>query len=129
MKSKERRRQNREHDRHRGSARARGYTHLWDRATRIYKNHNPLCAMCYAKGRVAAATVVDHKVPHKGDPVLFWDVQNWQALCKTCHDQHKQAQERRGYSNEVAVDGWPTDQHHPSNKIKKYSTGGVSESY
>ena len=39
--------------------------------------------------------VGDHKVPHKGDPDLFWDRDNVQCLCKPCHDRHKQAQEAR----------------------------------
>jgi 5-methylcytosine-specific restriction protein A len=25
--------------------------------------------------------VVDHIRPHMGDPALFWDEGNWQALC------------------------------------------------
>ena len=25
-------------------------------------------------------------VPHHGDMTLFWDEENWQALCKRCHD-------------------------------------------
>jgi 5-methylcytosine-specific restriction protein A len=40
------------------------------------------------------ATVVDHIVPHRGDPVLFWDEANWQGLCKLCHDA-KTAREGR----------------------------------
>ena len=31
------------------------------------------------------ATDVDHIVPHRGDMSLFWDVNNWQALCHECH--------------------------------------------
>ena len=30
---------------------------------------------------------VDHIIPHRGDPELFWDRSNWQALCKNCHDR------------------------------------------
>ncbi|MGN0150610.1 MAG: HNH endonuclease, partial [Clostridia bacterium] len=30
--------------------------------------------------------VVDHIVPHRGDERLMWDENNWQALCKPCHD-------------------------------------------
>ena len=33
------------------------------------------------------ATVVDHIIPHRGDQKLFWDQNNWQALCKSCHDK------------------------------------------
>ena len=32
--------------------------------------------------------VIDHIIPHRGDPILFWDRSNWQPLCKDCHD-HK----------------------------------------
>lgn len=37
--------------------------------------------------------VVDHIEPHKGNLVLFWDEGNLQALCKRCHDTHKQRQD------------------------------------
>jgi 5-methylcytosine-specific restriction protein A len=39
--------------------------------------------------------VADHVVRHRGDERLFWDMNNLQTLCKTCHDSKKQAQERR----------------------------------
>lgn len=42
-----------------------------------------------------ADAVVDHIRPHRGDPVLFWDENNWQALCKFCHDSRKQRVEPR----------------------------------
>ena len=47
----------------------------------------PLCAKCKDVGRVTPANVLDHIVPHKGNPALFWDKKNWQALCKRCHDK------------------------------------------
>lgn len=53
------------------------------------------CAMC---GRIKGETaelVADHKVPHRGDPELFWDAANIQCLCKGCHDGEKQRRERR----------------------------------
>ena len=37
------------------------------------------------EGRYVLATDVDHIVPHRGDPVLFWDQSNWQALCHSHH--------------------------------------------
>jgi 5-methylcytosine-specific restriction protein A len=49
---------------------------------------------CAAAGRLAPATVVDHVVPHRGDPVLFWDENNWAPSCKRCHDR-KTAREGR----------------------------------
>ncbi|MET3924590.1 HNH endonuclease [Devosia sp. 2618] len=39
--------------------------------------------------------VVDHIKQHHGDPELFWDVNNLQAVTKAWHDSEKQRQERR----------------------------------
>jgi hypothetical protein len=36
--------------------------------------------------RQTPATVVDHIIPHTGDPELFWDVDNLQGLCDPCHN-------------------------------------------
>lgn len=99
----------------RPSPRQRGYTHRWDVASRIYRVRNPLCVMCIARGKVTAAAVVDHIVPHKGDPDIFWNEANWQSLCATHHSATKQAEEYRGYSTEVGKDGWPIDHRHPAN--------------
>lgn len=74
----------------------RGYGSAWQRARAAYLDKYPLCAMCEAEGRVEAATVVDHIKPHEGDKALFWDRDNWQALCKRCHDSDKQRMERGG---------------------------------
>jgi 5-methylcytosine-specific restriction enzyme A len=39
---------------------------------------------CHLQGLVTLATQVDHVVPHRGDPRLFWDQHNWQSLCASC---------------------------------------------
>ena len=52
--------------------------------------------MCLAYDISTATTVVDHIVPHKGDPELMWAWSNWQPLCKPHHDREKQRQERSG---------------------------------
>ena len=71
----------------RGSAHSRGYGRKWREARLGYLQKHPLCVHCLARGHVVAATVVDHIVPHRGDPVLFWSSEtNWQALCATCHN-------------------------------------------
>ena len=69
------------------SASYRGYTSKWQKESRRYLRDNPLCVMCKANGRFVEATVVDHIVPHIGNQKLFWDKNNWQALCKPCHDK------------------------------------------
>lgn len=65
----------------RGTAHERGYNHRWAKARLTYLASHPLCVKCLKEGRTTAARVVDHVVPHLGDQALFWDVNNWQALC------------------------------------------------
>ena len=74
-------------DRERPSAARRGYGSRWRRARAGFLAQHPLCAACRAQGRVVQATVVDHVVPHRGDPKLFWDQSNWAPACKPCHDR------------------------------------------
>lgn len=62
------------------------------------------------------AAVVNHKVQHKGDPVLFFDVENCEAACKTCHDALIQREEKRGYVIGSDIDGRPVDPAHPWNR-------------
>ena len=76
------------------SAGSRGYGRAWQKASRQYLATHPLCVKCMSVGRHTKATVVDHIKPHRGDSVLFWNRDNWQALCKRCHDQ-KTAREDR----------------------------------
>ena len=72
----------------------------------------PLCEFCLPN-HISPATVVDHIIPHKGDPVLFFSSDNLQSLCKQCHDSAKQSAEKRGVA---AVgcdeDGTPLDPTH-----------------
>jgi 5-methylcytosine-specific restriction protein A len=74
-------------DARRGTAAERGYTYRWAKARRTFLKRYPLCAECQRQGRVTPATVVDHIVPHRGDQALFWDRNNWAALCKYHHDR------------------------------------------
>lgn len=89
------------------SARERGYTSAWERARKTYLAAHPLCVMCEQHGRLTAARVVDHIVPHRGDKSLFWARSNWQPLCTPCHSRHKQRIERGRPIMATGVDGWP----------------------
>ena len=73
-------------DARRGNASERGYGSAWQRARAGWLQDHPLCVRCEALDLVEAATVVDHIVPHRNDPKLFWRRSNWQSLCKRCHD-------------------------------------------
>lgn len=72
----------------------RGYTYRWQQARKRFLFSNPLCVYCQRENRVELATVVDHKVPHGGNQELFWNQDNWQALCTYCHNSLKQREER-----------------------------------
>ena len=61
------------------------YSASWRKARRYYLRRNPLCVQCQKQGRTTAASVVDHVIRHDGDLSLFWDRDNWQALCFACH--------------------------------------------
>lgn len=69
------------------SAASRGYGSKWRKASRQFLESHPLCVECLKNGILTKATVVDHVIPHRGNPELFWDKDNWQALCKRCHDR------------------------------------------
>jgi len=71
----------------RGSANSRGYGSRWRAERKRFLELNPLCVECHRMRRLTAATVVDHIVPHKGDPALFWNQSNWQVLCRRCHNR------------------------------------------
>jgi 5-methylcytosine-specific restriction protein A len=79
---------------HDKTAYQRGYTGRWQMASRAYLHAHPLCEECKRHGRLTAATVVDHITPHRGDKTLFWDESNWQALCKSCHDEKTGREDR-----------------------------------
>ena len=78
-----------ERDRYRLSAKDRGYNSMWSRNSKQFLKENPLCDECYKNKRLTPARVVHHIIDHKGDQDLFWDVNNWQPLCKICHDRLK----------------------------------------
>lgn len=71
-----------------------------------------------------------HLIPHKGDEVLFWDIDNLATLCADCHELvtieqeqpgkrlHAWQIEQRGYSDTIDADGYPIDSRHPFNEIR-----------
>jgi len=83
----------REDYRRRGTRQQQGYTDEWLARAADYRKRNPLCVMCLKRGIVRPCQCVDHIIPHKGDPVLFWDENNWQSLCNPCHNGPKRREE------------------------------------
>ena len=91
----------------------------WKRLRAFQLKQHPLCAFCMRKGLVVPATVVDHIESHRGDWNKFV-TGKLQSLCAPCHDGAKQEIDKRGYSTEIGVDGWPTDPQHPAYKKQDF---------
>ena len=81
------------------SASDRGYGRAWQKARKAYLQKHPLCVECLKEGRYVKATDVDHIKPHRGDPLLFWDRDNWQPLC---HRHHSMKTRREDHSPEYS---------------------------
>ena len=95
------------HEIQRPNSTARGYGYRWQQASKGFLRQHPLC-QCPECGdgriRVRAASVVDHRIPHRGDMALFWDRSNWQSMAKDCHDA-KTAREDGAFGNPTRVGG------------------------
>lgn len=87
------REQKAQYERNRLSSSRRGYGARWRKLRRSFLNKHPLCVECSRLNIVKEATVVDHIKPHRGNQDLFWDQDNWQALCKRHHDQKTATEE------------------------------------
>ena len=83
----------------------------WQRLRASQLSKEPLCRYCMRLNLVVPAQVVDHIIPHKGNPALFWSGA-LQSLCKSCHDSLKQAEERGGIEP-CGLDGLPIRHSHP----------------
>ncbi len=75
------------YDRERGSSTERGYDSRWRRYSKQRLREHPLCEECQRQGRLTAAAVTDHIIPHRGDMTLFWDAANHESKCIACHNR------------------------------------------
>ena len=74
----------------------RGYGYRWQQLRKQVLQEEPLCVFCAADGRITVATVLDHIIPHRGNPALLYDRGNLQPLCAHCHSSRKQKIEKQG---------------------------------
>lgn len=106
------------------------YGGRWAKVRLAFLNEHPLCVMCQEQGRITAATVVDHIIPHRlkealesGNKesiakaqALFWDAKNFQSLCELHHNSTKQRIEKSGKVIGCNADGIPLDPNSHWNK-------------
>lgn len=91
---------------------SRLYGRRWRKNRKLFLTEHPLCVMCRDEGRTTPATEVDHIKQHHGNPILFWDRDNWQGLCAYHHRNIKARMERSGKVPGSKADGTPIDPAH-----------------
>ena len=76
-------------DRQRPNADVRKWylTPRWRALRAVVLRDEPFCPDCVAEGMRVRTTDADHRVPHRGDPALFWDRKNLQGKCHRHHSQ------------------------------------------
>ena len=69
---------------------SRGYR----RAVRRFLAGNPMCRVCEDEGLFTIAEEMDHIKPCGDSLELLWNKENWQPICRYCHEK-KTASENR----------------------------------
>jgi 5-methylcytosine-specific restriction endonuclease McrA len=95
----------------RRSSSERGYGSRWDAAKEAYLRKHPQCVCCLAQGvvngeRGRTGLRVDHIVPARMAPHLFWRRDNWNVICLDCDLRYKQPIERRCRTAEAIKEEW-----------------------
>lgn len=77
---------------------AGAYSYRWRKRRKSYLAENPLCVACLAKNKPVEATDIDHIKAHRGDlsAEAFWNEDNWQPLCRSCHSRKTQNESHQG---------------------------------
>lgn len=70
-------------------------TKAWKEARAAQKAKMPWCERCWAAGILTPMTVVNHRIPHRGDERLFFDPANHESTCEAHHNRDIQREERR----------------------------------
>lgn len=74
-------------------------TAAWRRLARaVYERDGYVCQrsgeLCVGKAPAPNSPVANHKMPHRGDPYLFWDINNLETVAKRVHDSDIQREEQ-----------------------------------
>lgn len=90
----DRREKQQEYDKKRPPSNKRGYNWNWRKLRKMKLTADPLCEYCQEKGKVNAATEVDHIDGNVKN--LNWD--NLASSCKSCHSK-KTVKEQGGFGS------------------------------
>lgn len=58
------------------------YSARWRQLRKDFLKKFPFCFVCGEK-----ATIADHITPHRGNPDLFYNEDNLQPMCQSCHSK------------------------------------------
>lgn len=65
----------------------------WRRKSKAFLEKYPYCCICGQPSKIT-----DHIQPHRGDLYIFWNEENWQPLCVSCHSR-KTLKENNNFHN------------------------------
>lgn len=88
----------------------------WKTARAVQLAQQPLCWRCLQDEVVTEATVLNHRIPVKGNWQLFDDPSNHESVCERHHNSTIQREERRGHVIGCDVDGRLLDPDYPWNR-------------
>jgi 5-methylcytosine-specific restriction protein A len=57
----------------------------WSNLRKLVLARDPICMWAEDGGCIKPSTIVDHKIPHRGDRALWADLTNLQGLCHHHH--------------------------------------------
>lgn len=74
-------------------------TYRWQQLRlRVFARDNYTCQrtgiVLSGKHPAPNSPVANHRIPHKGNPALFWDIDNLETVAKSVHDSQVQKEER-----------------------------------
>lgn len=87
----------------------------WRKIRNSVLNAEPLCRLCLKSGKETPSSVADHIEPHKNDLALFYNRENLQGICASCHSGIKRMEENHGYDQSCDASGIPLSPNHPWN--------------
>ena len=71
-----------------------------------YMRNHPGCEICDRTGITMPSEELDHIIPLAERPDLAIVESNWQALCRSCHEEKTATESNQAIP--VGSDGWPT---------------------
>ncbi|MBO6689527.1 MAG: HNH endonuclease [Henriciella sp.] len=67
----------------------------WKALRKQVLENNPFCVRCKRRGIVTVADTVNHIKKHESDEELFYDIENLESVCASCHGREIQSEEKR----------------------------------